>query len=191
MKLKLEYIIILILIAILILQQTCSPQPEPEVIVKTEVTYDTLVREIPSYIPVYKTKVVNTTTVDTLYNTTLIPTDTAAILADYYAVYEYNDTINDDSATIYIKDRISQNTILSRNVKYNIIYPIINTTTILPSKMNFYVGGGVGANKEAFDYIGPNLLLTTKSRQAYGLGVNLLNPATPSVYIHIYWKINK
>ena len=45
-----------------------------------------------------------------------------AVLEEYFATYAYTDTLKKDSVTFIINDTISQNKILSRGIKYNLVY---------------------------------------------------------------------
>ena len=123
MKIKIEYIIIVLLVAALLLQWTCSDvKVEGTTITKTEVKWDTIKTETPVYVPKWNTR----TEVD--IDTFTLPIDTNAILGDYFAIYNYIDTVGTDSVKIVINDSITTNKIASRQVNYKVIYPTITVT---------------------------------------------------------------
>jgi hypothetical protein len=112
MKVKIEYIIIALLVIALLLQRACSSsQDENTTSIKTEIKWDTIKTEVPKYIPKWSTR----TEID--IDTFTTPIDTLAILTDYYAIYNYSDTVGTDSVQIVINDTISTNKITSRSVK--------------------------------------------------------------------------
>jgi hypothetical protein len=189
MKFKFEYIIIAALVVALLLQKACSN--DNNVVTKTTITkeikWDTITNTTPVYIPKWHTRTeVNIDTFTT-------PIDTLAILKDYYAIYNYTDTIGTDSIKIVVNDSITKNKILSRIVDYKVMYPTITITitkeTVL-NKAQFYYGLGVGAGAGSVN-LGPELLYKTKSNHAYGLGLGVNQSLQPSLSIKMYWKIGK
>jgi len=188
---NIQTIIIVVLVVVIILLRECGGgkevvEPEIERIVKIETKYDTIVKNVPTYIPEYRTRVVTKTIHDTIH----LPIDTASILEDYFATYAYIDTIDADSIDLIIFDTISQNKILSRSIDYSLIYP---TTTITKekviNKIEFYVGFGLMGNKSQINYLGSEFMLRTKKKQAYGIGIGLNNEFQPVVGFKMYWKI--
>lgn len=187
MKLKFEYIVIIVLIIIILLQRACSgSKPETTTIVKTETKWDTIKQTTPLYVPKWYLRI--KTNIDTF----TIPIDTIAILKDYYAIYNYSDTLGTDSVKIIINDSVTQNKIKSRVVDYKIMYPTITITketTI--NKLQFYYGLGIGASNKGLNSFGPELMYKSKSNQAYGLGFNIDQTLSPSLTFKMYWKIGK
>lgn len=187
---NIQTIIIVVLVVVIILLRECKngkePEPEIERIVKIETKYDTIVKNVPTYIPEYRTRVVT----KTIHDTVKLTIDTASILEDYFATYAYIDTVDADSINLVIFDTISQNKILSRSIDYSLIYP---TTTItkekIVNKTEFYVGFGLMGNKSQINYIGSEFMLRTKKKQAYGVGVGLNNEFQPVIGFKMYWKI--
>jgi hypothetical protein len=154
----------------------------------TTIKYDTITDSITSYIPKYYTKIISKT--DTVYK----DIDTTAILADYFSTYVYSDTVKKDSLTVIINDSVSENKIRSRNIQYTMLYRTILTETTIEKILNnreFYIGVGLIGNANNFSYIGPEVLLRTTKRQAYGLGIGVNNNFEPTVGIKMYWKIGK
>jgi hypothetical protein len=182
LKIKIEYIIIVLLVAALLLQWTCSDvKVEGTTITKTEVKWDTIKTETPVYVPKWNTR----TEVD--IDTFTLPIDTNAILGDYFAIYNYIDTVGTDSVKIVINDSITTNKIASRQVNYKVIYPTITVTkeTVI-NKQQFYYGIGVSPQS-----IGPKVLYKTKNNHVYGLGVDINTNLNPTLELSMYWKFGK
>lgn len=183
------------LIIVIFLLRECrgnrSPIPtEPVTVVKVETKYDTIVKEVKSYVPQYKTKVKIKTVHDTIRIHDTIPVDTAAILKDYFTTYAYTDTLKEDSVTFVINDTISQNKILSRGINYNLVYP----TTIISkerevNKRELYIGFGVGGDRRQISFIGSELLLRNKKDKIYGIGLGINQNFRPVLTFKMNWKV--
>ena len=191
--------IVVLLIIIFFLREcqgTKSTSPTEEgTIVKIETKYDTIVNTIKTYVPEYRTEVKwKTRTIhDTIKVHDTIPIDTLSILEDYFKTYAYTDVISKDSVNITIYDTITQNRIISRGLKYTLVYP----TTIISkesavNKRELYIGGGLGVAGGNFNNIGGELILRTKKHTMYGVGFGLtvvdLN-LVPTISGKMYWKI--
>jgi len=185
---NISYVIIAALVAIIFLMKMCQPTPstpKPEVITKIEVKYDTISKEITTYVP----KVVTRTE---WKHDTVTKIDTVKVLNDYYAKYFYSDSINGDSLKLVINDTVSENKIVARSINYSLIYPTVTINkTEIKNKTELYYGLGIGGNKNTITYFGPELLLKTKNKGAYGLGVGLIGPNSPNIQFKFYWKIGK
>lgn len=192
-----QSLIIIGLIIVIFLLRECrgekSPIPtEPITVVKIETKYDTIVETVPTYIPKYKTRVKwKTKTVhDTIEIHDTIPVDTASVLEEYFTAYAYTDTLKKDSVTFIINDTISQNKILSRGIKYNLVYP----TTIIQTerevnKRELYVGFGLGGDRQQISYAGSELILRTKKDKLYGVGIGVNNSFQPILTFKMNWKV--
>ena len=192
-----QSLIIIGLIIVIFLLRECrgekSPIPtEPITVVKIETKYDTIVETVPTYIPKYKTRVKwKTKTVhDTIEIHDTIPVDTASVLEEYFAAYAYTDTLKKDSVTFIINDTISQNKILSRGIKYNLVYP----TTIIQTEREvnereLYVGFGLGGDRQQISYAGSELILRTKKDKLYGVGIGVNNSFQPILTFKMNWKV--
>ena len=184
-------VIIFVLIVVIILLRQCSGEPtpvEPTVITKTVTKYDTITKEVPTYIPKVVTRIVRE--IDTVNVTQEI--DTLSILEDYFATYVYEDIQELDSLNLQITDSISQNKVFARSITYDLIYP---TTTITETKYinanEFYFGFGVNGTGKQFNYVGGQLLFRTKRQQAYGLGVGIDENLKPMISTQFLWKLGK
>lgn len=185
-------LIIVVLIVVILLLRWCSPNPspEPEVITKTEIKWDTITKEITTYVPEWKDRFIPIR--DTVWVESHQDIDTAAILEDYFSSYYYSDVISNDSVTITINDTISENKIKARNIKYDILYPTITITNeTLINKRDFYVGIGVGGTPDHFNYIGAEGLFKSKKRTAIGLGVGINNEFKFTMIGKLYWKLGR
>ena len=193
--------IVVLLIIIFFLREcqgTKSTSPTEEgTIVKIETKYDTNVNTIETYVPEYRTEVkwktrtIHDTLIVEVHDT--IPIDTASILKNYFKTYAYTDVISKDSINITIYDTITQNKIVSRGLKYTLVYPttIISKESAI-NKRELYIGGGLGVADGNFNNIGTELILKTKKHTMYGVGFGLtvvdLN-LVPTISGKMYWKI--
>jgi hypothetical protein len=120
--------------------------------------------------------------------------DTIAVLNDYYSKKVYIDTLQlaDSLGYIIVNDTVSQNTVLGRlwNAQVNKIQ--IRETVIVKElpKNQVYIGLSGGFDKvNVVNFIGPSLLLKTKSDKIYSIGVGYSASKTISIQGSIYWKI--
>ena len=192
-----QSLIIIGLIIVIFLLRECrgekSPLPtEPVKVVKVETKYDTIVKEVTSYVPEYRTEVKwKTKTIhDTIEVHDTIPIDTASILEDYFKAYAYNDTLKEDSITLIVNDIISQNQIMSRNIKYSLVYP----TTIIQTerevnKRELYLGFGIGGDRQQLSFVGSELLLRNKKERIYGVGLGINQNFEPILTFKMSWKV--
>lgn len=211
-KIKILNTALLVIVILLLLFKQCGSgnggPTEPTIIRDTTsiVTYDTITNETVSYVPQYYerevVKYIHDTVTQIEYK--IEPTDTAAILEDYFAKYYYIDTIlQSDSFTFIVYDTITQNQIAGRSSKYDIIYPTITNTITEKHYINareLYLGFNTGVTFEPFDmaFIDMGLMLRTKKRFMIGVKGGLQWPyenelgvvkARPYVGIGYYHKI--
>ena len=158
---------------------------EPKVITKVEVRYDTIETIKETYVPKWKIKIV--TEIDTFQT----PIDTVAILRDYYAKYYYSDTLQIDTiGYAIINDTVTQNSILARDFKTNILIPTtIITKEIYLNNNEFYWGVGLQGRTDQINYLGTELLYRNKKKQAYGFGIGVNQDFQPVLSGRMYWKI--
>lgn len=190
---NLKNILIVVLIIIILLMRACSGSgqkpPKVKTVTETKTEYITVEKEVPVYVPKWKTKEIPK------YIPYIIPADTAAILFDYYAKLEYSDTLSLDTlGYVVVDDVISQNKIASRSYKYKVDIPsktVTITNTVYENKREFYYGLGMAGNINQLNYVGAELMYKNKKKQAYGLGVGINQNLQPILSGHIYWKIGK
>jgi hypothetical protein len=179
-----------VLVTLLLLQKSCSPKPkevEPEVITKVEIRYDTIQTVVEKYIPRWRDRII------TQIDTVVTPIDTIAILKDYYAKYVYSDTLQIDTiGYAVINDTITQNTILSRDIKTNLLIPTTTiTNTVYINERELYFGVGLSGRTSQINYLGGELLYKTKQKQLYSLGVGVNQDFQPVLSARMYWNITK
>ena len=192
-----QSLIIIGLIIVIFLLRECrgdskGTPTEPVKVVKVETKYDTIVKEVTSYVPEYRTEVKwKTKTIhDTIEVHDTLPIDTASILEDYFKAYAYNDTLKEDSITLIVNDIISQNQIMSRNIKYSLVYP----TTIIQTerevnKRELYLGFGIGGDRQQLSFVGSELLLRNKKERIYGVGLGINQNFEPILTFKMSWKV--
>ena len=185
------YITILILIAIILLLTTCNGKKckENTVFIDTskitiETKWDTLKISTLKYKPVYKVKYKH----DTLYKNI----DTAGVIDMYFDTYGYVDTVGTDSVKAIIIESITKNQIKSRQVNFEIKYPVkIITKTLIKNNRQLFIGGGISGNTSDILSFGPSIAYKTKNNYLYSLNAGLLGSTSPSLNISIYKKLGK
>jgi len=188
-KSKFYFLIIVILVIVILLQKSCGGGkvtiPENDTITVTDTSYVTVTKYVPTYVPKWNVKI------KYVHDTTKL-IDTAYVVGDYYSTYFYTDSLISDTLHFYINDSISQNKIQSRSLKYTLKLPTVTiTNTVIKSKNEFYYGLGLVGNSTGINFFGPELLLRTKKKSVYGLGVGIDGDFQPNLSLRIYWKIGK
>jgi hypothetical protein len=165
-------------------------EPIIDTVTTVEYKYDTINTKSEVYIPKWKDRVV--VDVDSIFITQKEPIDTMSLLRDYYAKYYYEDTIDVDTfGYIVMKDTVSKNKIEARQYVSNILIPTkIVTNNILVNKREIYLGTGITGNKN-FMVLNGEMLVRTKKRKAYGVGIGLDNNLSSNFTAKIYWRIGK
>ena len=215
-------ILIIGLVIVILLMRSCGggTEPEKEIInvdgedfELLKQTVDTVfvdkIVEVKKYIPKYITKV-ETVTVE-------VPADVDSlqIVEDYYSKYIVKDTLDltyefDPTFTIdslgtkpnptlgfgILTDTISQNQIVSRDIKWNFKIPTIYDTKIVKElpKRQLYYGLGLGFNKTDFVSSAKfGILYKDKKDKVFGLDLGVLNVnnnVSPYLGGSIYWKLS-
>ena len=185
------YFIIIVILVVVILLQKCGggggkvTVPKNDTITTIDTVYHTVTKEVATYIPKYTTKIKYihdvTSTIDTVF-----------VVNDYSSKYVYNDSLKNDTLSLYINDIIFKNKLLSRNIKYTIKFPTVTiNNTVIKNKNEFYTGVGLVGSNTGINYFGPEFLLRTKKKSVYGLGVGVNGNLQPNISLRIYWKIGK
>jgi hypothetical protein len=196
--------VILILAAIILMQRvdigipgitkTKPKQVKIDGVKYNVLKHDTITTEIPVYTTVYKPGNTITCTT-TVYQPVPENVDTSAILAAYYQLKVYKDTlkIKDTLGYVSVIDSISKNSIVSRKydamVKKYIVKEIIVVEK--PAVTQVYGGGMIGLqwpNKTLV--VGPTAILKTKKDQMYGIQAGVSFNAQPYVAVSSLWKIS-
>jgi len=186
------YLIIIAVLVFFLLLQRCGGCKEPipsktDTITVTITKIDTIVKNIPTYVPKWKDRIIRDTT---FFNTHTI--DTAYVIGDYYSTYYYKDSIKDSVLSIYINDSISENKIKSRKPSYKFVKTTTTiNNTVIKNKNEFYIGLGLVGSQTGINFFGPELLLRTKRKQVYGIGVGIDGDLKPNLSLSTYWKIGR
>ncbi len=196
-------ITILVLVIIIIFLRSCTGDcdiTETQVITKTEIKYDTITNEVTEYVPklvtriLRKTDTVRQTQFITHTDTVSVPQaiDTNAILEDYFASYVYLDIQNFDSIKIEIQDTISENKIVSRSVKYSMLYPTITiTNTHYINRREFYLGLGFAGSTQRLSFAGLQFNYKDKKRNLFGIGFGIDSDIQPVLSAQFLWRLGK
>ena len=185
---NIQSLLIAVLVVVIFLMRQCSGPIEPteRVVRDTIVEYTTIEKEYPVYVP--KIKYITKVDIDTFTT----PIDTAAILADYYAIRTYEDTQVLDSLDLTITDTVSQNQIIGRKIAHNFTYPRKTIKeTVYINQRELYVGIGITGDLNQLQYLGGEMVFKNKKRQAYGLGVGVNQNLVPVISTRMYWKLGK
>lgn len=198
-KISLSEILIVVLLVIILLQR-CSKEPvvveQPKIIRDTTWVYkDSTITRQP--------QIIKTITVPVeQWNTEYLPdTSSMAIL-----VKQYNELANkflalnisvdslavDTIGKVYITDTVTNNVIKSRKLSYNLKFPTITNTIILPEpkKTQWYVGGTIQGEQGAIiSQINANLLIKNKKDQIFGGSIGLNNSGALQIGLSSFWKI--
>lgn len=198
-KISLSEILIVVLLVIILLQR-CSKEPvvveQPKIIRDTTWVYkDSTITRQP--------QIIKTITVPVeQWNTEYLPdTSSMAIL-----VKQYNELANkflalnisvdsiavDTIGKVYITDTVTNNVIKNRKLSYNLKFPTITNTIILPEpkKTQWYVGGTIQGEQGAIiSQINANLLIKNKKDQIFGGSVGLNNSGALQIGLSSFWKI--
>lgn len=188
-KNKFYFLIIVTLIIVILLQKSCGggkvTVPENDTITVTDTSYATIIEYVPTYVPKWNTKI------KYIHDTT-IKIDTSYVIGDYYSTYYYEDSLKTDTLNFHIGDSITQNKIKVRNIKYTLKFPTVTVTnTVIKNKNEFYIGFGLVGSKTGINFFGPELILRTKKKQVYGLGIGVDGNLQPNLSLRTYWKIGK
>ena len=162
---------------------------EEKVVTKVEIVRDTIELEKTVYVPKWRTKI--ETKYDTTYVDVPADVDTLDILKDYYSKYEYIDTLFLDSlGYVVLTDTITQNTILKRSQRLNIVIPtkIIDNTLYINNR-EFYTGFGVRTNGQNISWMGLEGVMRSKKGNTFILGVGTDNENNFSLGGSVHWRI--
>jgi hypothetical protein len=196
-KIKLTDIVIIVLILVLFLQRCGkgTDSVEPKIIRDTTwVIKDSTITTKP--------QMVGTITVPVdRWNTEYLPdTNYTKLLAQYMDVTNkflasniYSDSLHIDSlGYVLVKDTVSKNMLIGRTFSYDIKYPIIKETRIIPEKKRnqFYLGGYVQGNEvSGLDELGAEILLKDKKDRMFGISAGLTTDGQIMYGVSSFWKI--
>ena len=196
-------LVIIALLSIIILLQRCNMGVDPvrklnqvkiDGVRYNVLKHDTIKTETPVYTTVYKPgKTITCTT--TVYQPVPAHIDTNAILAAYYQLHIYKDTLKlkDTLGYVSVIDSISKNSIISR--KYNAMVKKYTVKEIIvvekPAVNQVYFGGMLGLQWPNKTLVaGPTAILKTKKDQMYGVQAGMSFNQQPYVGVSSLWKIS-
>ena len=203
---NINYIIMIILVVIIFLQRACAPDPYEGPDMKEYIKIGGTEYE---YLKSQRTVVYKPETFyvkgdpipgKTIYKEIPADVDTAAILADYFAIRPYSETveIKPDTisyGTVTVTDSVHQNKLYGRKYNFDLLIPEYTNTFVVKEKPRnkFYIGGGMNFDKvNLLNSVYGGMLLQTKKDHMYGLnlGINTNGEqVTPFIGGSIYWKI--
>jgi len=103
------------------------------------------------------------------------------------------DSVKIDSiGYVHITDTVSRNLLTGRSTSYNLKYPIVKETLIVPEKKRnqVYVGGLLQGNRSsAVDAISAGALFKTKKDQIYGVTAGINSSGQIQYGVQLYWKL--
>ena len=105
----------------------------------------------------------------------------------------YKDSLHIDSlGYVLVKDTVSKNMLIGRTFSYDLKYPIIKETRIVPEKKHnqFYIGGLLQGNQITYlDQINIGLLFKNKKDQIYGISAGIDKDGEIQYGVSSFWKI--
>jgi hypothetical protein len=191
--------IVVLIVLLIVFSQTCKKQ-------SVEITGPKIIRDTTWIIKdstVYsKPQVIETITVPIeQWSTEYLPdTNYSRLLKQYTELADkflasniHADSVKIDSiGYVHIKDTVSKNLLTGRSTHYNLKYPIVKETLIVPEKKRnqLYVGGLLqGARSNPVDGISTGALFKTKKDQIYGATAGINSRGQVQYGVQIYWKI--
>ena len=180
---KIGLLIAVIIIAILLIFPRNNATVEPIYIYNDSIVYKEI--KVPTPYEVVDTFWLDRWNDTIIYRDIIIPVDTAAILADYFKLRIYNDTIiNTDELLVSLRDSVTLNRLWGREVKYQNFRPIAAKCPDVSDRA-FYLGVIPNGNINQFG-IAPSIGLTNKNN-LYFYSYDVINN---NHSVGVYWKIN-
>jgi hypothetical protein len=173
------------ILGFILLQQSCNDKEVAIEVIKT--TMDTIYMARPTQTK-YITKLVPVTKyyTDTIINNI----DTSHVINEFYATSEYIDTIRFDKATVAIKERVTQNMIISRMASIDIMDQFITKTTFVApkAKATFGVGSSVLFNKKEVSLSIDGVYIPKYSNTMFFGGYDVIQQ---KVRVGAYFRLNR
>jgi len=170
---------------LMLLQKSCNDKEVAMDVIKT--TMDTTYVARPTQTK-YITKLVPVTKyyTDTIINNV----DTSHVINEFYATSEYLDTIKFDKASIAIKERVTQNMIISRMASIDIMDQFITKTTFVAPKpkATFGVGSSVLFNKKEVSLSVDGIFIPKYSNAMFFGGYDVIQQ---KVRVGAYFRLNR
>jgi hypothetical protein len=100
------------------------------------------------------------------------------------------DTLKIDSiGYVNVIDTISSNMFSGRSFNYNLKYPVVTKTVVLPNVTQFYIGGGL-TGLGATTQLNAGFLLKDKKERIYGVTAGINTSGKLLYGVSSYWKIS-
>jgi hypothetical protein len=200
-NISLSEILIVTLLIIILLQRCGGGNPEhptaPQITIDTVwvhtdstiTTVPQIIKTIPYPVPIDR------------WSTEYLPdTNYTALVKQYTELAEkflssnlYKDSLHIDSlGYVLVKDTISKNMLIGRTFSYDLKYPIIKETKLIPEKKRtqFYLGGYIQGNEvSGLDELGAELLLKDKKDRMFGISAGLTTDGQIMYGVSSFWKI--
>lgn len=200
-KLDLKSLLIIGLVVVILLMRACSgdgDSTKPETTTINGHTYEVVDKKVDTvYVPkdtivyrpgkiIYKDK--------PIYIPIPPNVDSLAIIKDYYSAIVYRDTLHlgENMGFVSVTDTISQNKIVGRLWSARLKQQTIHETTIVKElpRTQLYIGGTVGfGTKSPINFVGPTLMLKTKSDRVYLLSAGYGVDQRTVIQGGLLWKI--
>lgn len=169
----------------MLLQKSCNDKDVSVEVVKTKI--DTMYMARPTQTKYITTLVpVNKYYTDTIINNV----DTSHVINEFYATSEYDDTIRFDKAKVAIRERVTQNMIISRMASIDIMDQFITKTTFVApkAKATFGVGSSVLFNKKEVSLSIDGLYIPKYSNTMFFGGYDVIQQ---KVRVGAYFRLNR
>jgi hypothetical protein len=173
------------ILGIMLLQKSCNNKEVAMDVIKT--TIDTMYVARPTQTK-YITKLVPVTKyyTDTIINNV----DTSHVINEFYATSEYIDTIRFDKATVAIKERVTQNMIISRMASIDIMDQFITKTVFIApkAKPTFGVGSSVLFNSKQVSLSVDGIFIPKFSNTMFFGGYDVIQQ---KIRVGAYFRLNR
>ena len=189
--------IIIIVLALVILVQRCDNKdvaPAEPTIIRDTVwhEHDSVVYSSPKVIKTIPVKVVSKEYLpDPNYDK--LVAQYQELVQKYLAKNIQKDSIKIDSiGFVKVTDTVQNNIVQNRKWEYNLKYPTIKETVIMPPKQvnQLYLGGGIRGNQTSLvNSLDLGLLYKNKKDQIYGVSVGINTNGQVIYGVQSYWKI--
>lgn len=196
--------ILILILLIIILLRTCKGTGGGDTAIKvfrdtvwikkdsTVITNPQLVKTIPYTVPIDRW---NTEYLPDTSSMALLIKQYEALVRELLAKNIHTDSIPIDSiGHVYITDTVSKNQIVSRSTHYNLKYPSVTTTIILPAPKTRALYGGIGVRGVDQNLINTlHLGLMYKNKQDFMFGPSLDIQQNGDVHYgaQMYWNLTK
>jgi len=192
-------LITLVLVLVVLLQRCGAPNVSDKPTIIRDTTWiikDSTIHSKPQIIKTIPVNIYH----DTTYREYLPDTNYQKLVIQYQEVVNQlltkniqSDSLKVDSiGWVHVLDTVQKNLVVGRGFHYNLKYPIIKETVIMPpvKKNQLYIGGEVvGTNINLVDGINAGVLLKNKKDQIFGLKAGLTADGQPNIGVSSFWKI--